>query len=106
MKNTQDLTRTEQQIREARERHYDTWGDFPERPNGTGGDRARDVYSYVDNRALSNAANGEETWRDLLEKQMFKAFTFSAPDRLRVELLRAAAIASAWADALKDKEQG
>ena len=88
------------EVRMERDRQDALFGDQSQLPDGTGGDGYKHL-AVVDRWACKMAAEqGTVTWRHILHEEVSEAFAESDPEKLRVELVQIAAVATAWAQAL------
>ncbi|MEO3867973.1 NUDIX domain-containing protein [Nonomuraea sp. B12E4] len=69
-------------------------------PDGTGGPARETDSDQARQETEDSARAGTLTWRHILAEEILEAFAESDPDRLRAELVQAAAVAVKWIQAL------
>jgi len=75
-------------------------------PNGTGG-RGTDALVRIAREECNQAfAEGQGTWKHILDEEFCEALAESDPAKLRKELIQIAAVAVAWAGDLDAKQAG
>jgi hypothetical protein len=75
-------------------------------PDGTGAAHYRLQAESYRRRWERNNALGEDTWLDLLLKEVYEASAKAKPHKLRRELIRVAAVACAWAQDIDEHTEG
>ncbi len=86
----------------ARERKAqdEKWGE-QNHPDGTGRPMDGDVAARARDECDAHANNGTLEWRHILHEEVCEALAESDPEKLYVELIQVAAVAAAWAEAIK-----
>lgn len=90
-------------IRDERKRQDLKWGE-QNHPDGTTEDyrlAAESLKMYNDLAAKA----GNITWRDILMEEVFEAFTETDPEKLAEELVQVAAVAVAWLEHIKRRQE-
>jgi hypothetical protein len=75
-------------------------------PDGTGYAYLREQAEKAARECETAFAAGMGSWRLTLRKEYRSALACTEPDHLRDELLRVAAVAVAWANAIEQRRQG
>lgn len=86
------------EILQERERQDANWGERNHR-DGTGRIYRRDAEAAKDRRVRA-AERGEVSWHLILDEEVAEAYAEHDPAKLREDLLRVAAVAVAWAQAI------
>lgn len=84
---------------QERARQDKKWGE-QNHPNGTGGHLAFKLAEWA--KSECDEANDEDrqTWKLILQEEVYEAFAESDPDKLRAELVQVIAVATAWVEYL------
>lgn len=90
-------------LEDERERQLAMWGD-QSHADGTGRPGDREAADAARDRCEAEAAAGDPSWRSILAEEVAEAFAESDPDRLRTELVQAAAVIAAWVHDLDRRE--
>jgi hypothetical protein len=92
------------EIAEERRRQHAKWG-VQRHPFGTGTDPAgdREIADMARESCQRAFAEGDGTWRHILEEEVCEAFAESDPVKLRAELVQVAAVAVQMVEAI-DRE--
>ncbi|MGV9282154.1 hypothetical protein [Streptomyces sp. NPDC003730] len=84
-----------EEIDAERQRQLARWGE-QRHPDGTGTIAHIDQADRVRAKVDQAAAEGTQTWGNILAEEVAEAFAESGPDRLRAELVQVAAVCAAW----------
>ncbi|KMS79079.1 hypothetical protein ACH49_13560 [Streptomyces leeuwenhoekii] len=84
-----------EEIDAERQRQIATFGD-QHHPDGTGTIHHIDQADRVRAKVDQAAADGTQTWGNILAEEVAEAFAETAPNRLRTELIQVAAVCAAW----------
>ncbi|MFJ6066543.1 NUDIX hydrolase [Streptomyces tendae] len=86
-----------------RQRQLAKWGE-QHHPDGTGTIAHIDQADRVRAKVDQAAAEGTQTWGNILAEEVAEVFAESGPDRLRAELVQIAAVCAAWIADLDSRE--
>ncbi|MEU8728740.1 hypothetical protein AB0C68_05090 [Streptomyces tendae] len=84
-----------EEIDAERQRQLAKWGE-QHHPDGTGTIAHIDQADRVRAKVDQAAADGTQTWGNILAEEVAEVFAESGPDRLRAELVQVAAVCAAW----------
>lgn len=87
------------EVAEERRSQDEKWGE-QSHPNGTGGARYERQAIHFREECDRRHAEGEGTWADILTEEFFEALAEADVEKLRVELIHVAAVATAWVECI------
>jgi len=93
------------EIQEERDRQDKKWGQ-QNHPDGTGHSAAKDQADAAKSACDHYAKIGQLTWMHILTEEMLEAFAETDPEKLIVELIQSAAVATAWAECIRRRQHG
>lgn len=99
VKNLKSLANTLEAIVVERARQDVRWGE-QNHPDGTH-ERNKEVADIYRETADWKANRGTLTWKDIAAEEVWEAFSETDPHRLHEELIQAAAVFTAWAEAVR-----
>lgn len=86
-------------------RQDEVWGE-QNHPDGTGREPWPSAARLARQVCKARASAGVVTWFDIAREEAFEAFAETDPVRLRAELIQAAAVFAAWAEAIDRRRPG
>lgn len=90
-------------VYQERTRQDARWGE-QNHPDGTGWRRFSETAQYWKDQNDEAVKNGYLTWAHILLEEVYEACEEDDPDLLYTELIQIAAVASAWAEAIRRRE--
>lgn len=88
-----------------RHRQHARWGE-QNHPDGTGGTTAVAIANEARDACDRRFAAGHGRWSDIFLEEVYEAVAEHDPQRLRIELVQAAAVAVSWIEAIDRRTNG
>lgn len=92
-------------IEGERKRQLDKWG-VQHHPDGTGASWFTGMAEHYKGVNDSRAVKGTPQWALILLEEVFEALSETDPDRLMVELVQVAAVATGWCEDIASRDRG